>query len=132
MNKQDPAEIGINNVDSNVFTQLKMMASIKYEGPRWPPVRLYQSCERQHNLPLPCAQLQTHYRQEAIVALPSPRTKQREEAEVTPSVPPPPFGEMASPPDGHRDHRTRCMDDGAGVGEKQLEEQRWKLWIPEM
>lgn len=86
MNKQGPGEIGINNVDSNVFTQLKMMASIKYEGPRWPPVWLYQSCERQHNLPLPCAQLQTHYRQEAIVALPSPRTKQREEAEVTPSI----------------------------------------------
>lgn len=31
-------------------------------------------------------QLQTHYRQEAIVAPPPPRTKQREEAEVTPSI----------------------------------------------
>lgn len=56
------------------------------KAPRCPPVRLYQCCER-HTIPLfLCAQLQTHYRQEAIVAPPSPRTKQREEPEVTPSI----------------------------------------------
>lgn len=76
-----------------MFTQLKMMASIKYEaygGPRQALSVLSATyTPSPSTLPSPFSaspRSQTHYRQEAIVALLSPRTKQKKETEVTPSI----------------------------------------------